>query len=284
MERLHRLCSNVSMHGNQEPSFKGSLIIVGLEGVLEKSISKGKSMNRKMLRKIALRTLALVAVICVTPPVRARGAETLYAAMAPLDQYLMADRNAEIALARSAAPPSIAKDAAVLVLGRHGYETAVEGTNGFVCMVGRTWTAGFDHPEFWNPKNRGPACYNPQAVRSVLPIELMRTKFALAGKSKEEIHESMKGAVEKKELPALEPGGMAYMLSKQGHLNDHVGHWLPHLMFYVPTKDANTWGADEPGSPLMVNPHYNGAPEPVTEFMVPVSEWSDGTPVEMDGH
>ena len=219
-----------------------------------------------------------------TPRSMYGGDKTSYPSMAPLDQYLMADRNAEIALARSAAPPSIAKDATVMVLGKHGYETAVEGTNGFVCMVGRTWTDGFDRPEFWNPKNRGPACYNPQAARSVLPIDLMRTKFALAGQSKEEIHESMKAAIAKGELPALEPGAMIYMLSKQGRINDSAGHWHPHLMFYVPLKDAKTWGAGEPGSPILVNTHYNGAPEPVTEFLVPVSEWSDGTPASSDHH
>ena len=272
------------MRETQETRFKGGLIVVGLEDVLEKPISKGKSMNRKMLTKIAPKTLALVAVICMTPPVRVQGAETLYATMAPLDQYLMADRNAEIALARSAAPPFIAKDAAVLVLGRHGYETAVEGTNGFVCMVSRLWTAGFDHPEFWNPKGRGPACYNPQAVRSVLPIELMRTKFALAGKSKEEIRESMKAAVEKREVPALEPGALVYMMSKQGHLNDSAGHWHPHLMFYVPLGEAKTWGAGEPGSPIIVPPRFNGAPEPLTELIIIVSEWSDGTPADSSDH
>ena len=235
-------------------------------------------MNRKMLRTIAVRTFALVAVICVAWPVPAQGAQTLYATMAPLDQYMMADRNAEIALARSAAPPSIAKDATVLVLGKHGYETAMEGTNGFVCMVGRTWTDGFDRPEFWNPKNRGPACYNPQAARSVLPIDLMRTKFALAGQTKEEIHESMKAAIAKGELPALEPGAMIYMMSKHQRLNDSAGHWHPHLMFYVPLGEAKTWGAGEPGSPIYVAPRFNGAPEPVTELIIVVSEWSDGTP------
>ncbi len=54
--------------------------------------------------------------------------------MAPLDQYLM-EQNAEIALARTAAPESISKDAEIMVLGRRGYETAVKGTNGFVCIV-----------------------------------------------------------------------------------------------------------------------------------------------------
>lgn len=76
-----------------------------------------------------------------------------YSKMAPVDQYLM-ERNAEIQLARSAAPDSISRDATILVLGRQGYETAVEGKNGFVCMVGRAWMAAFDWPEFWNPKVR----------------------------------------------------------------------------------------------------------------------------------
>src|SRR5262244_3088789 len=110
-------------------------------------------MNRKMVRTITLGTFALVAALCAARPARAADAKNPYpTSMAPLDQYLM-DRNDEIALARTAAPPSISKDATVMVLGRHGYETAVEGTNGFVCMVGRTWTDGFDRPEFWNPKN-----------------------------------------------------------------------------------------------------------------------------------
>ena len=238
-------------------------------------------MNRKMVRTITLGTFVLVAVLCAALPGRAADATTPYPSMAPLDQYLMADRDAEIALARSAAPPSISSDATVMVLGRHGYETAVEGKNGFVCVVERAWTGAFDNnPEFWNPNNRGPLCFNPPAARTVLPITFMRTKFVLAGQSKDEIHESMKAAVEKNELPDVAPDAMTYMLSKQGHLNDRAGHWVPHLMFYVPLKDAKTWGAGAPDSPILVNPHFNGAPEPVTEFMVPVSEWSDGTPAD----
>ena len=164
-------------------------------------------------------------------------------AWAQLDQYLM-DRNAEIALARTAAPPSIARDATVMVLGRHGHETAVEGTNGFVFNVDRSWMDQFENsPEFWNPKRLGPVCYNPQAATTVLPITLIRTQLALAGKSKAEMNEGMKAAIEKGELPTLEPGGMAYMLSKQGFLNSRCANCAPHLMFYVPVKDAHTWGA-----------------------------------------
>jgi hypothetical protein len=247
-------------------------------------IGRGKSMNRKIVAKITLATFALVAVLCTTRPGRAADAKTLYPSMAPLDQYLMADRNAEIELARTAAPPSISSDATVMVLGRHGYETAVEGKNGFVCIVERAWMGAFDSPEFWNAKNRGPSCFNPQAARSVLPITLKRTDLVLAGLSKAQVMDGIKKAFQNKELPALEPGAMTYMMSKQGRLNDRVGHWVPHLMFYVPVADNMTWGADLPGSPVLLNPHFNGFPEPVTEFMVPVSEWSDGTPASTDHH
>src|SRR6266436_9582603 len=102
-------------------------------------------MNRKMVRTITLGTFALVAVLCAARPGRAADANPPYPSMAPLDQYLM-DRNAETAMARSAAPPSVSKDATVLVLGRHGYETAVEGKNGFVCAVGRSWDLSKNNP------------------------------------------------------------------------------------------------------------------------------------------
>ena len=243
-------------------------------------------MSRTIVASLSIQSLALTAALGLAGVGQAQDSKTPYPKMAQLDQYLIPDRDAEIALARSAAPPSISKDATVMILGRHGYETAVEGKNGFVCLVERAWNAAFEgDPGFWNPKGRGPDCYNPPAARTVLPIILMRAKLALAGKSKDEIHESMMAAVEKKKLPAVEPGGMAYMLSKQGYLNDRAGPWLPHLMFFVPLKDAKTWGADAPGSPVMVNTHFNGAPEPVTEFMVSVSEWSDGTPApHKDAH
>jgi hypothetical protein len=241
-------------------------------------------MNRKMVKTITVRTFALIAILCAVRTGRAADANTPYPNMAPLEQYLMADRDAEIALAQSAAPPSISRDATVMVLGRHGYERAVEGKNGFVCIVERAWMDAFDSAEFWNAKNRGPICFNPQAARSVLPITLKRTDMALAGLSKAQIMDGIKQAFQNKELPGLEPGAMTYMMSKQGRLNDRAGHWLPHLMFYVPVADAQTWGADMAGSPILTNPHFNGAPEPVTEFIIPVSEWSDGTPVSTDHH
>jgi hypothetical protein len=239
-------------------------------------------MSQKIVAVIALGTFALVIGLGGLGELRqaaAQEAKELYPSMAPLDQYLM-DRNAEIALARSAAPEAISRDADVLVLGRHGYETAVKGKNGFVCAVERGWMGPFEGhftDGFWNPKLRGPICYNPLAVRSILPITYKRTEMALAGQSKAQIFEGMKALVEQG-MPPLEPGAMAYMMSKEQYLNDSPHHnWIGHLMLYAPFIDSSAWGADLSNSPVMLNPQFHGAPEPIDVFMVPAGWWSDGT-------
>jgi hypothetical protein len=150
---------------------------------------------------------------------------------------------AEIALARSAAPEFISQDAEVMVLGRHGYETAVKGKNGFVCVVQRSWAAGIDDPDFWNPKLRAPICFNPPGARFNIPLTIKRTELILSGRSKAQMFEDIKAAFDKKEMPPLESGAMCYMLSKQGYLSDRDGHWHPHLMFFVPLTEPASWGA-----------------------------------------
>src|SRR5271165_2128614 len=145
-------------------------------------------MDPRTLRRIAFGSSVLVVALAAISQMQAQS-KTSYPSMAPLDRYLMPDRNAEIALARSAAPDSISHDARVLVLGPHGYETAVEGKNGFVCAVERAWMAPFDNAEFWNPKIRGPLCFNPPAARSILPMTYKRTEMVLAGQSKAQIME-----------------------------------------------------------------------------------------------
>ncbi len=238
-------------------------------------------MNKGAARTISLQLL--VAFVMLSPP-WARAGDTAAATMGPVDPYLMADRNAEIALARSAAPLSISADATVLVLTRHGFETASAGKNGFVCLVDRSWSGGFQDPGFWTPAVRGPGCFNPPAARSILPITLKRAEMVLAGRSKAEIASAIKAALEKKELPALEPGAMCYMMSHDQRLGDGSGPWAPHLMFYVPQMDTAAWGSDESGTPVFLNSQFNGAPEPVTVFMVVVNKWSDGTPLAVTKH
>jgi hypothetical protein len=257
-----------------------------------KSGYQEESMNGKIVRTITLNTCALVILaLGAARQALAADAATLYPSMPPLDQYLM-ERNAEIALARSAAPTSISSDATVMVLGRHGYETAVEGKNGFICIVERGWMNSFNSPEFWSPKTRGAECFNPPAARTVVPYTYFRTKLVLAGKSKAEIKESIKTAMEKKELPALEAGAMCYMMSKDAYLNDGGGHNMAHLMFYTPLMDAAVWGANPiddsnhvsfkfPNSPIFLTPQFLGDPEPMDNFVVPTGVWSDGTPDQM---
>jgi hypothetical protein len=231
-------------------------------------------MNRKTLRTIALRSFALVAALGMAWQAQAQDAKATYPSMAPLDQYLM-ERNAEIALAQSAAPESISRDAEVMVLGRHGYETALKGKNGFVCMVQRSWAAGIDDPDFWNPKLRSPICFNAPAARSFLPLIIKRTELILAGRSKDQMFAAIEAAIDKKKLPTQESGAMCYMMSKQGYLSDRDGRWHPHLMFFVPLTEPEVWGAGLPGSPVVAA--FTDTPERLTVFLIPVAKWSDGT-------
>jgi hypothetical protein len=226
-------------------------------------------------RKTSL-PFALLASILVAGCQGIAGSEQ-YPQIAAVEQYLMADSNAEIEMARSAAPEAIARDAAVLVLGKDGYRTAVNGKSGFTCLVERSWMSPFDSPEFWNPKIRGPICYNPAAVRTVLPYTLHRTKLILGGLSKAKVHEIISASVAKKELPTPEAGAMSYMLSKMGYLRDSAGHWCPHLMFHVPSTGEASWGANRAGSPVLFNDEFRDVPEPETIFMIPVPYWSDGS-------
>ena len=203
-----------------------------------------------------------------------------YAKMAPADQYMM-DKSAEIQLARSAAPESISHDATILVLGRQGYEIAVEGKNGFVCWVGRAWMAAFDWDEFWSPKVKAADCMNPQAARSLLPVIYLRSRMVMAGRSKAEMVSALKTAYEKKQLPELESGAMDYMMSKSAYLTDQGGHNLPHLMFFTAGVDAKDWGSGEAGSPVMSAPYWffsskdpsqmKGLP-PINVFLIPVAD------------
>ena len=211
-----------------------------------------------------------------------------YPVMAPLEEYLMADRDAEVALARSAAPSAISSDATILVLTcvRTGYQTAVEGKSGFVCFVDRAWSSPFDDTEFWNPKKRGPTCMNAPAARSAMPITNRVTELALAGQSKDAILAHIKDSIAKKEFSPPEIGSMSYMMSKSQYLNDGSAHWHPHLMFYMPGEmNGPAWGANLASGSAVFGGGADmpgGGRMPWTLFFVPVPKWSDGTPA--DGH
>jgi hypothetical protein len=235
-------------------------------------------MLRKSGKSIRSGSIVLLAVFGVAAPIQAQhqkahDASSPYPSMAPIAQYRM-DRGAEIALARTAAPASISHDAEIVILGEKNFETAVKGTNGFICAVGRAFAGPLNNPEFWNPKNRSPVCFNPPAVRSLWPYAVKQTGMALAGASHAQITEAIRTAVAKKELGVPETGSMAYMMSKEAYLTDRGGHNLAHVMFELPR-----------GGMFQNDPDYfvSWDPAPVIEFNVPVGQWSDGTPIAPQG-
>jgi hypothetical protein len=233
----------------------------------------------KRMGRLALACLAVTSAAVAAPP-------PPYARMAPINAYLM-DRTAEIALAKSAAPTSISKDATILVLTRAGYETAITGSNGFVCWVGRGFVGTSDAPERWNPKIRAADCENPQAARSVIPIVQLRTAMILAGHTDAETIDRIKAALNTKQIPALESGAMSYMMSKSSYLTDQGEHDMPHLMFFVSVRNAADWGANAPDTPIIGGNYWFFTPgheaetaslPPLSVFLTAVATWSDGSP------
>jgi hypothetical protein len=232
--------------------------------------SRGRTMPKN---KIVIKSFALLVVLGMAHQAMAQETRTPYPKMAPIDQYLMADREAEIALARTAAPDSISRDAEVLVLGRHGFETAVKGKNGFVCIVGRSWTSAADE-DYWDPKVRVPICVNAAAARTYLLRVRKIVDLALAGQTLAQVNEVTVAALARKELPPMEPGAMCYMMGKQGYGGASAPHWPPHLMFFYSDTDPAIWGANLPGSPIIA---VADPLQHLTQFVIPTQRWSDGT-------
>ena len=193
-----------------------------------------------------------------------------------LEPFLTDAKADEMALAQTAAPPSITSNATIMTLGRRGYDVARKGNNGFVCMIERSWATNVSDPEFWNIRVRQPACYNPAGVRSILPTYLERTRWVLAGASISQIDARTRAAVARGRIRPPEPGTLIYMMSKQGYLGDELSkHPHPHLMFFLPKRGPEALGANQPGIPIF---SADGEEQPFSIFFVLVPKWSDGTP------
>jgi hypothetical protein len=227
-------------------------------------------------KRLAAGTVALSLMSSAAGVATAGTAPSPYANMAPVAQYMMATPEEEIALAKSAAPPSISRDAEILVLSPHGYETAVKGKNGFVCLVERSWNADFNDPLFWSPHIRGADCLNPEAARTIIPHYRERANWALAGLSKAEMLARTKAEISAHTYILPGPGAMSFMLSKEQRLGDPISNWHPHLMFFVANATDASWGANFDSSPVAIG--VTGS-DPIKTFLVPVGKWSDGTPV-----
>ncbi len=172
----------------------------------------------------------------------------------PLSEYMMA-RDAEIALAKSAAPHNISGHATIKVLRASGFQAVHDGDNGFVCMVMRGWSAPTYTPAqfrdlVYDAKVRAPICFNPEASRTVLPYYELRCKLGMEGKTPDQIAEGVQAAYAKGELPKRDSVSYAYMWSADQNLASGIGHWHPHMMVFAPYYDNSMLGNNEFGSPL----------------------------------
>lgn len=142
----------------------------------------------------------------------------------------------EIALARSAAPAHVSDDATVLVLRDGRFIEAVEGTTPVTCLVGRS-----------RPGSLEPICYDEEAARTVMGIELRRHELRWqSGMSEEEVDARIAREIEKGKLAVPSRPAMSYMMSAGQELvsddGRSVGSWLPHLMIYYPYLSAEDLG------------------------------------------
>jgi hypothetical protein len=190
----------------------------------------------------------------------------------PIREYMMTAA-AEIALAKSAAPDNISTHATVKVLTSHGYTVAVQGDNGFVCIVMRGWGAPTFTPVqmramVYDSRIRAPICFNPVASRTVLPLQELRARLGMEGKDPEELAEAVKAAYARGELPMMATVAFAYMFSADQYLGPGAGAWHPHMMVYTPNYDSAMMGSNPQGGMLPAVGDDAGTPLAVT--VIPV--------------
>src|SRR5256712_3438218 len=174
----------------------------------------------------------------------------------PLSEYMMAPE-AEVALAKSAAPEKISAHATVKILTTSGYKVAAQGNNGFVCIVMRGWAAAIsttarERDLAYDAKLRAPHCFDPIASRTVLPLQDLQAKLALEGKGPDQIAKEVQAAYAKGELPKMEAVAFAYMFSTDQDLWVGLGAWHPHMMGYKPHYENSMLGGNQADSRMPI--------------------------------
>lgn len=191
-----------------------------------------------------------------------------------LDSYMM-PRDAEVALARSSAPPNVSSAATIKVLTKTGYQVAQQGSNGFVCMVlrgsaGPTYTPPPLRDLVYDPAVRAPICFDPAAARIVMPYYELRGRLAMEGKTPDQIATGVEAAYARGELPPRDRVSFGYMWSADQHLGPGAGHWHPHMMVFVPFYTNSMLGDNEFGKPLPFVSDDAGTP--FSTVVIPVDD------------
>lgn len=171
---------------------------------------------------------ALSTLVVVTP------------ASAQYEEYPDLTRTEELRLAMSAAPPSVSEAADVYVLGARGFERAIEGSNGWACLVERITQ---------NKSLLAPQCLNPQATKSVLPAYLLEAELQGRGMDAEEIDAELRRQFASGELELPSGPAFAYMLSEGQVLTPDGGNFEPHFMLFVPYATNEDVGGDPKNHP-----------------------------------
>jgi hypothetical protein len=171
----------------------------------------------------------------------------------------------EIALAQSAAPPSVSSDATILVLRNDKYEEVRRGSNGVTCMVSRSLPLAIE-----------PICYDPEASRTILQMEIQRVELRLAGVSADDIEQRLAEWIGSGELAIPQRPAMAYMMSAGQILysdaETKVGSFYPHLHVYMPYATAEQFGG-LPGDPTISPAVVFDEGKPTANLVVLVREF-----------
>jgi hypothetical protein len=213
-----------------------------------------------------MRTMAFALALLLAGPV-AMAQEKKYP---PIAEYMM-DQAAEIALARSAAPDNVSGPATVKVLTPQGFKVAVEGQNGFVCLVLRGWGAPTYSPPplrdyVYVGDLRAPICFDRISATTMMPYYELRHRLGMEGKGPDEIARGVEVAYAKGELPSATTASIAYMFSADQYLGPHLGHGFiyPHLMVFLPYYDNAKLGDNDRKSGLPFLSDDAGTPFAVT--------------------
>ena len=155
-----------------------------------------------------------------------------------------------------------------------GYKVVAQGDNGFVCIVMRGWAAPTFTPApfrdlVYYAKLRAPICFNPAASRTVLPLQELRARLGMEGKTPDQIAEGIQAAYAKGELPKMETVAFAYMFSADQDLGPGAGAWHPHMMLYTPYYENSMLGGNQVGGALPFVGDDAGTPFAVT--VIPVA-------------
>jgi hypothetical protein len=209
--------------------------------------------DRTMVKRDRLSSLmagALVAALAWTAPLAAQ------------EGYPELTRDEEMRLAMSAGPLAVSAEADVYVLGEQGFEKAIDGTNGFACLVLRSAV---------QRQTLAPHCLNPTAVETVLPAMLREGELQMQGLSGEAVDAELKRQWARGELPLPSGPAYAYMLSEGQRLGPNGAKFFPHFMLYVPyISNADIGGDPSQMQFPFVGPYEN---HPLSTVVVMMEEF-----------